>query len=93
MRGAKNEDADGGGTAQWITSRGADYVLTVKGNQPTLKAKLKALPRGRRPRRVWRGLLSWAAGAAHHQSSTSTQVGRVPRRRPSTTGAPHPHQQ
>lgn len=32
------------GTAEWITSRGADYVLTVKDNQPALKAKLKALP-------------------------------------------------
>nr|WP_256329176.1 ISAs1 family transposase [Actinomyces ruminicola] len=31
-------------TAGWIRDRGADYVLTVKGNQPGLKAKLKALP-------------------------------------------------
>ncbi|WP_240038069.1 ISAs1 family transposase [Actinomyces procaprae] len=31
-------------TAEWIISRGADYVLTVKGNQPSLRAKLKALP-------------------------------------------------
>lgn len=31
-------------TAEWIRDRGADYVLTVKGNQPGLRAKLKALP-------------------------------------------------
>ncbi|WP_128683221.1 ISAs1 family transposase [Actinomyces qiguomingii] len=31
-------------TAQWIRDRGADYLLTVKNNQPGLKAKLKALP-------------------------------------------------
>lgn len=31
-------------TAAWIASRGADYVLTVKANQPKLRAALKALP-------------------------------------------------
>ncbi|RAX22588.1 hypothetical protein [Actinomyces sp. Z3] len=31
-------------TAQRIRDRGADYVLAVKGNQPGLRAKLKALP-------------------------------------------------
>ncbi|WP_303119380.1 hypothetical protein [Actinomyces sp.] len=31
-------------TAQWIISHGADYLLTVKNNQPSLRAKLKALP-------------------------------------------------
>ncbi|WP_244936761.1 ISAs1 family transposase [Actinomyces qiguomingii] len=31
-------------TAQWIRDRGADYLLTVKNNQPSLRAKLKALP-------------------------------------------------
>ncbi|CED90143.1 Transposase, IS4 [Actinomyces succiniciruminis] len=31
-------------TATRIRDRGADYVLTVKGNQPGLRAKLKALP-------------------------------------------------
>jgi predicted transposase YbfD/YdcC len=31
-------------TAAYITSRGGHYVLTVKGNQPRLRAKLKALP-------------------------------------------------
>lgn len=31
-------------TATWLTERGADYVLTVKGNQPGLRTALKALP-------------------------------------------------
>jgi predicted transposase YbfD/YdcC len=31
-------------TATYITDRGADYVLTVKGNQPGLLARCKALP-------------------------------------------------
>ena len=32
------------GTAAWIISRGAHYVLTVKGNQPGLKRELERLP-------------------------------------------------
>ena len=32
------------GTAQWITRRGGHYLLTVKGNQKTLRKTLKALP-------------------------------------------------
>ncbi len=31
-------------TATYITGRGGHYVLTVKGNQPRLRAQLKALP-------------------------------------------------
>jgi hypothetical protein len=31
-------------TAQLITSRGADYVMTVKANMPTLYRQLKKLP-------------------------------------------------
>ena len=31
-------------TASYITGRGGHYLLTVKGNQPTLRAQLKALP-------------------------------------------------
>jgi len=37
------------GTAAYITSRGGHYVLTVKGNQPRLRAQLKALPWGQVP--------------------------------------------
>jgi predicted transposase YbfD/YdcC len=36
-------------TAEFITERGADYVLTVKGNQPKLRDKLAALPWGKIP--------------------------------------------
>lgn len=31
-------------TATWLAGRGADYVMTVKGNQPSLRTALKALP-------------------------------------------------
>jgi predicted transposase YbfD/YdcC len=51
-------------TAQVILSRGADYVMTVKGNMPTLYKQLKALP--------------WAAVPA--VSAVSTDHGRRARR-------------
>jgi predicted transposase YbfD/YdcC len=38
-----------GDTAQAITGRGADYVMTVKGNMPTLYQQLKKLPWARIP--------------------------------------------
>ncbi len=37
------------GTAAYITGRDGHYVLTVKGNQPRLRAQLKALPWGQVP--------------------------------------------
>jgi predicted transposase YbfD/YdcC len=51
-------------TAQVILGRGADYVMTVKGNMPTLYRKLKKLP--------------WAAIPA--TSAVSTDHGRRARR-------------
>jgi predicted transposase YbfD/YdcC len=51
-------------TAQVITGRGADYVMTVKGNMPTLYKRLKKLP--------------WAAVPAF--SAVSTDRGRRARR-------------
>jgi predicted transposase YbfD/YdcC len=36
-------------TAEFVTGEGGDYVLTVKGNQPKLRDKLKALPWGQIP--------------------------------------------
>jgi predicted transposase YbfD/YdcC len=51
-------------TAQVILGRGADYVMTVKGNMPTLYRQLKKLP--------------WAAVPA--VSSVSTDHGRTARR-------------
>jgi predicted transposase YbfD/YdcC len=59
-------------TAAWLTSRGADYVLTVKGNQPTLRAALKALP--------WRQVPAHAAVQTGH--------GRRAHRTIKTTDAP-----
>jgi predicted transposase YbfD/YdcC len=51
-------------TAQVILSRGADYVMTIKGNMPTLYNQLKALP--------------WAAVPA--VSAVTTDHGRRARR-------------
>ena len=51
-------------TAQVITARQADYVMTVKGNMPTLYKRLKKLP--------------WAAVPAF--SAVSTDHGRLARR-------------
>ena len=59
-------------TAQVITGRGADYVMTVKGNMPTLYRQLKKLP--------------WAAIPA--ASSVSTDHGRRARRTIKTVLAP-----
>ena len=49
-------------TAQVILGQGADYVMTVKANMPTLHRKLKKLP--------------WAAVPAF--SAVTTDHGRVP---------------
>jgi predicted transposase YbfD/YdcC len=58
-------------TAQVITGRGADYVMTVKGNMPTLYKRLKKLP--------------WAAVPA--ASSVSRDHGRRARRTIKATSA------
>ncbi|KIH96391.1 hypothetical protein LP52_25305 [Streptomonospora alba] len=36
-------------TAEHLVGRGADYLLTVKANQPTLFAQVKALPWAQAP--------------------------------------------
>jgi predicted transposase YbfD/YdcC len=61
-----------GDTAQAITGRGADYVMTVKGTMPTLYRQLKKLP--------------WARIPA--ASSVSTDHGRRSRRTIKTVLAP-----
>ncbi len=62
-------------TAQTILAAGADYVLTVKANQPTLLARLKALP--------------WSKVPAHTgHSTTSRGHGRSARRTIKVIGAP-----
>ncbi|TQN33210.1 DDE family transposase [Haloactinospora alba] len=37
------------GTARWLVARGAEYLLTVKANQPTLLSQAKALPWAQAP--------------------------------------------
>ena len=77
-------------TAQWIRDQGGRYVLTVKGNQKTLRRTLEDLPwkkvpsvssvdagHGRRVRRTARG-------------RPGTQVGGLP---PSGSGSPGPTHQ
>lgn len=41
-------------TASWLIQHGAGYVFTVKGNQPTLRAKLKDLPWSQVPGHTYR---------------------------------------
>ncbi len=41
-------------TATWLVDRGAHYVLTVKGNQPGLRNKLKDLPWAKVPGHTYR---------------------------------------
>lgn len=41
-------------TATWLVGRGAHYVLTVKGNQPGLRNKLKDLPWAKVPGHTYR---------------------------------------
>src|SRR5664279_3726558 len=51
-------------TAEHITSRGGHYVLTVKANQPTLRAACKALPWKNVPARTPPATAATAAGSA-----------------------------
>jgi len=66
------------GHAEYLTGRGAHYLFTVKGNQPTLYAQLKALPwrdipavdvtKRQRPR---------PAGVAHREGHRSVRRDRI----------------
>ena len=81
------------GTAEWIISRGAHYVLTVKGMpaRPEAGAGEAALEgrAGRvRPRRLPR-----AQSAAHHQSGRGARPGRLGRRRPGDPDQTHQNRQ
>jgi predicted transposase YbfD/YdcC len=80
-----------------VTQRGAHYILTVKGNQPSLHAQLKALPwrdvpvtsdtrdrgHGRRERRTLK-VTAVAAGLAFPHA---TQAIQIVRRRKSLTSS------
>ena len=77
------------GTAEWIRSRGAHYLLTVKGmpagpetgaGGPALEGRPGRLERRHRPR---------AAGAAHRPGRRGPRVDRLPRRRPGGADPPH----
>ena len=80
-------------TAQVITGRGADYVMTVKGNMPTLYRQLKKLPWARIP-----AVSSVSADHGRRARRTIKAVAgagldRVRRRRPGRAGAPHGHEE
>ena len=81
------------GTAQWIISRGAHYLLTFKGMPagPETGPQETALE-GRalhlRPRRLPR-----AQSAAHRPGRRGPRVDRLPRRRPGDPDPPHHNRQ
>ena len=79
------------GTAQWIISRGAHYLLTVKDMLagPETGAGEAALEG--RPGRLERRHRSRAAGAAHRPGRRGPRPGRLPRRRPGDPDPPHHH--
>ena len=81
------------GTAEWIRSRGAHYLLTVKdmpagpetgAGGPALEGRPGRLERRHRPR---------AAGAAHRPGRRGPRPGRLPRRRPGDPDPPHQNRQ
>ena len=78
-------------TAQLILGRGADYVMTVKGNMPTLYKQLKKLPWARIPVRLLREHGPRPARPPHDQGGARAGLDRVRRRRPGRAAAPHRH--
>ena len=81
------------GTAEWIRSRGAHYVLTVK-NMPAGpetgpgETALEGRALHLRPRRLPR-----AQSAAHRPGRRGPRVDRLPRRRPGDPDPPHQNRQ
>ena len=80
-------------TAQVILGQGADYVMTVKANMPTLHRKLKKLP--------WAAVPAFSAVTTDHgrracrtiKVDASADLDRVRRRRPGRASAPHGHEE
>jgi hypothetical protein len=79
-------------TAQAILGRGADYVMTVKANMPTLYRQLKKLP--------WTAIPATSAVSTGHgrrarrdQGRAGAGLDRVRRRRPRRAGPPHGHEE
>ena len=79
-------------TAQVILGRGADYVMTVKGNMPTLVPAAEEAALGRRPRRLGREHGPRPPGPPHHQGRAGAGLDRVRGRRPGRAAAPHGHE-
>ena len=92
-------------TAQVILGRGADYVMTVKANMPTLYRQLKKLPwaavpavsavstdHGRRARRTIKAALApaWVEFAAPPRSLSCAARSRRTARRPSRSSTSSP---
>ena len=80
-------------TAQAILSRGADYVMTVKANMPTLYRQLKKLPWTAGPRCLGREHGPRPPRPAHHQGRASAGLDRVRRSRPGRAAQTHGHQE
>ena len=78
-------------TAQIILGRGADYVMTVKANMPTLYKQLKEAALDRDPGCLGREHGPRPPGPPHHQGRAGTGLDRVRRRRPGRATAPHGH--
>ena len=79
------------GTIEGRTVAGvvSHYLLTVKGNQKTLRRTLIEASPKERPVRLRRRHLSWAAGATHRQSRQDPRPGGLPRSRPGGPGPTH----
>ena len=80
-------------TAQVILGRGADYVMTVKANMPTLVPAAEEAALGRRPRGLGREHGPRPPGPPHHQGRAGAGLDRVRRRRPGRAAAPHRHEE
>ena len=80
-------------TAQAITGRGADYVMTVKGNMPTLVPAAEAAAVGGHPRRLFREHGPRPQVPPHDQGRAGPCLDRVRRRRPGRAGPPHGHEE
>ena len=79
-------------TAQVILGRGADYVMTVKGNMPTLYRQLKKLPWAAVPAISDREHGPRPPGPPHHQGRAGAGLDRVRRRGPGRAAAPNGHE-
>ena len=80
-------------TAEHITSRGGHYVLTVKANQPTLRAACKALPWKNVPARTTSDRSHGRRVRRTIKAVQAPRLDRIPRRRPDHPTPPNPNDQ